>query len=79
MEDSHKKFYDAIKKGVKEEADKIELKASRICPKLNPCWQIYLLNGKGKLKYIDTKTVNVMHSDKTLIGVEVGVETNTWR
>ena len=30
MEDSHKKFYDAIKKGVKEEADKIELKASNL-------------------------------------------------
>ena len=28
---------------------------------------------------IYTKTVNIMHSDKTLIGVEVGVETNTRR
>lgn len=30
MEDDHRKFYDAIKNGVKEEADKIELKASNL-------------------------------------------------
>lgn len=30
MSDAHKKFYDAIKDGVKEEADKIELNASNL-------------------------------------------------
>jgi SNF2 family DNA or RNA helicase len=30
MSDAHRKFYDAIKEGVKEEADKIELKSSNL-------------------------------------------------
>lgn len=30
MDEAHKKFYEAIKKGVKEEADKIELKANNL-------------------------------------------------